>query len=104
MRAITGVDGPEGETVSVVGVRSWVSPGIAADSVFIPRPVVELPPASDNALTGAPDKGADPDDVVAFERAPAAETDVVEVVVVTDDFVGVTVLDVPEFSTVVSLV
>ena len=31
-RAITGVNGVEDETVDVVGVSSWVKPGIAADT------------------------------------------------------------------------
>ena len=42
-RAITGVNGAEDETVDVVGVSSWVNPGIAEDNFFIPRPSVEFP-------------------------------------------------------------
>lgn len=105
LRAITGVNGAEGVTVSVGGVSSWVNPGIAEDNFFIPRPFVEFPPPLDEPGTATADRGDDPGsaDEVGLDRAPATERDVVDVVIVADDFGRTTALDVPELSTVVSL-
>ena len=103
-RPITGVTGAEGETVDVVGVSSWVNPGIAADNFFIPRPSMEFPPALDEPGTATPDRDEGPDNVeeVGLDRAPASERDVVGVVVVIDDFAGAMVLDVAELRAVAS--
>ena len=108
LRTITGVNGAEGvegETVAVVGARSCVNPGIAADSVFIPRPLLEFPPLLDEPGTATLERADEPDNVeeVGLETAPTAEMDVVDVVVVMDDFTGATVVDVAEFRTVASL-
>jgi hypothetical protein len=104
-RAITGVTGAEDETVDVVGLSSWVNPGIAADNFFIPRPSVEFPPALDEPGTATPDRDDGPDNVeeVGLDRAPANEKDVVGVVVVIDDFAGAAVLDVAALRAVASL-
>ncbi len=102
-RAITGVTGAEDETVDVVGVNSWVNPGIAEDNFFIPRPSVEFPPALDEPGTASPDNGPDNVEEAGLDRAPANEKDVVGVVVVIDDFAGATVLDVAELRAVASL-
>jgi len=104
-RAITGVTDAEGETVAVVGVSNWVNPGIAADNFFIPRPSAEFPPALDEPGTATVDRDDGPDNVeeAGLDRAPASERDVVDVVVVIDDFAGATVLDVAELWAVVSL-
>jgi len=105
LRAITGVNGAEAETVAVVGVSSWVNSGIAEDSFFIPRPLLEFPPPLDEPGTAIADTGEEPDAVeeVGLERAPATERDVAGVVVVIDDFAGATLLDIAEFRTVASL-
>jgi hypothetical protein len=42
-RPITGVEDVVGATVDVVGVKSWVSPGIAVESFCRPRPLVDAP-------------------------------------------------------------
>ena len=104
-RAITWVTGAEGDTVDVVGVSSSVNPGIAADNFFIPRPLVEFPPAFDEPGTATFDRDDGPDsgEEAGLERAPASETDVVGVVVVIDDFAGATVLEVAELWVVASL-
>ena len=104
-RAITGVTGAEGDTVDVVGVSSWVNPGIAEDNFFIPRPSMEFPPALDEPGAATPDRDDVPDNVeeAGLDRAPASEKDVVGVVVVIDDFAGATVLDVAEPRAVASL-
>ena len=104
-RAITGVTGAEGETVDVVGVSSCVNSGIAADNFFIPRPFVEFPPALDEPGTATADRDDGPDNVeeVGLDRAPPSEKDVVDVVVVIDDFAGARVLDVAELRAVASL-
>ena len=104
-RAITGVNGAEDETVDVVGVSSWVNPGIAEDNFFIPRPLVEFPPALDEPGTATADRDDGPDSVgeAGLDSAPASERDVVGVVVVIVDFVGATVLDVAELRAVASL-
>ena len=105
-RAITGVTGAEGgATVDVVGVSSWVNPGIAADNCFIPRPLVEFPPALDEPGTATADRDDEPDNVeeTGLDRAPASERDVVGVVVVRDEFAGATVLDVAELRPVAPL-
>jgi hypothetical protein len=103
-RPMTGVNGAEDETVDVVGVSSWVNPGIAADNFFIPRPLVESPTA-DEPDTATPARDDVPDNVeeVGLDRAPASEKDVVDVVVVIDDFTGAMVLDVVGLSAVASL-
>ena len=103
-RPMTGVNGAEDETVDVVGVSSWVNPGIAADNFFIPRPSMEFPPALDEPGTATPDRDEGPDNVeeVGLDRAPASERDVVGVVVVIDDFAGAMVLDVAELRAVAS--
>jgi hypothetical protein len=105
LRAITGANGAEGETVAVGVVRSWVNPGIVADRFFIPRPLLEPPPPLEEPGAATPDRDEKPDDVgvIGLESAPATATDVVDVVVVIDDFVGATVLDAAEFRTVASL-
>ena len=104
-RAITGVTGAEVDTVDVVGVSSWVNPGIAADNFFIPRPLVEFPPALDEPGTATADRDDAPDNVeeAGLDRAPASERDVVGVVVAIDDFTGATVFDVAELRAVASL-
>ena len=106
LRAITGANGAEGETVAVGEVRSWVNPGIVADRLFIPRPLLEPPPPLEEPGAATPDREAVPDDVgeIGLERPPATARDVVDVVVVIDDFVGAIVLDVAELWTVDSLV
>jgi hypothetical protein len=103
-RAITGVNAEE-ETVDVVGVSSWVNPGIVEDNVFIPRPLMEVPPALDEPGTATPDRDDGPDNVeeAGLDRAPAREKDVVGVVVAIDDFAGATVLEVVELKAVASL-
>ena len=104
-RAMTGVNGAEDETVDVVGVSSWVNPGIVADNFFNPRPLVESTPALDEPDTATPDRGDGPDNVDedGLDRAPASEKDVVDVVVVIDDFTGAMVLDVVGLRAVASL-
>jgi hypothetical protein len=98
LRVITGANGAEGVTVAVVGVRSWVNLGIVADRFFIPRPLLEPPPPLDEPEAATPAREVVPDDVdeIGLERAAAA-SDVVDVVVVIDDFVGAMVLDVAKF-------
>jgi hypothetical protein len=102
-RVITGVEVVVGATVGVAGVKSWVSPGIAVDSFFIPRPLLELDPLLDEPGAATPDSVDRPDDVdvVGLERAPANDNDVV--VVVVEPPAGATVLDVVEFRAVESL-
>ena len=104
-RAITGVNGAEDETVDVVGVSSWVNPGIQADSFFIPRPFVEFPPALDEPGTATADRDDRPGNVeeVGLDRAPASEKDVVDVVVVIEDFAGALVLELVGLRVVASL-
>ena len=104
-RPMTGVAGAEGETVDVVGVSSWVNPGIAADNFFIPRPLAEFPPALDEPDTATPARDDVPANVeeVGLDRAPASEKDDVDVVVVMDDFTGAMVLDVVGLRAVASL-
>ena len=104
-RPMTGVNGAEDETVDVVGVSSWVNPGIAEDNFFIPRPLVEVPPELDEPGTATPARDDVPDNVeeVGLDIAPASEKDVVDVVVVIDDFAGATVLDVVGLRAVASL-
>ena len=103
-RPMTGVNGAEDETVDVVGVCSWGNPGIAADNFFIPRPLVESLTA-DEPDTATPARDDVPDNVeeVGLDRAPASEKDVVDVVVVIDDFTGAMVLDVVGLRAVASL-
>jgi hypothetical protein len=105
LRAITGVKGVEDETVAVVGLRSSVNPGIVADSFFIPRPLLEPPPPLEEPGAATPAREVVPDDVgeIELKRPPATARDVVDVVVVRDDFVGAMVLDVAAFWTVASL-
>ena len=104
-RAITGVEDVVGEmAVVVVGVSSWIRPGMAVDSCCIPRPLLgAFPPVVDERPAATPDSADRPDDVdvVGLERAPANESDVVEVVEV---FAGAVVLDVVVFRVVESLV
>ena len=104
-RPMTGVAGAEDETVDVVGVSSWVNPGIAEDNVFIPRPLVEVPPELDEPGTATPARDDGPDNVeeVGLDRAPASEKDDVDVAVVMDDFAGAAVLDVVELRAVASV-
>ena len=103
-RPMTGVNGAEDETVDVVGVSSWVNPGIAADNFFIPRPLVEsLTPDEPDTATPARDDVPDNVEEVGLDRAPASEKDVVDVVVVIDDFTGAMVLDVVGLRAVASL-
>lgn len=96
MRPIVGV---EAVVVVVVGVSSWVSPGIAVESVFIPRPLVELPPELLEPDAATPDSGTAPEDVpdVGLESAPANDNEVAGAVVVVDVLAGATVLEVVEF-------
>jgi hypothetical protein len=100
-RAMLGV---EGGTAAVGGDSSWARPGIAADNVFIPRPLAELPPllVEPGAATPATGDVLDKVDEVGLERAPASESDVVGVVTVLDAFAGTTVLDPVEFNDVAS--
>ena len=104
-RAIAGVNGVEDVTVDVVGVSSWVNPGIEADNFFIPRPLLEPLPPLEEPGTATPDREAEPEDVeeIGLERAPASEKDVVDVVVAIEDFAGAIVLEVVGLRAVASL-
>jgi hypothetical protein len=105
LRPMTGVeDVVVGATVVVGDVSIWFSPGMEAESFCMPRPPDELPPVPDEPGAATPDSADRPDavDVVGLERVPAAESDVV--VVVVELFAGATVLDVVEFRAVESLV
>ena len=79
---------------------------MAVDSVFRPRPLVELPPVLDELGAATPPSADALDNVeeLGLETAPASESDVVGVVVVVEDFVGATPLVVPEVNDVESLV
>jgi hypothetical protein len=109
-RAMTGIVGAGvgagAGAADVVGVSSWVRPGIAVDSVFIPRPLaLEFPPLLDEpgAATPAMGEGLDAVEEDELERAPASESDAAGVVEVVDDCAGATALDAVEFNDVASL-
>ena len=91
---MTGAVDVVGATVDVVGVSSWVSPGMAVDNFCRPRPLVELPPDVDEPAPAMPDKGDEVEDVVVvgLETAPASDNELA--VVVVEVLVGVLVLDV----------
>jgi hypothetical protein len=95
LRLMVGVDVVVDVTVDVVGVSSWVSPGMDEDNFCMPRPLVELPPEMDEPAAAMPDNGDEVEEVVVvvgLERAPASERELV--VVVVEVLVGVLVLDV----------
>jgi hypothetical protein len=94
LRLMVGVDVVVDVTVDVVGVSSWVSPGMDEDNFCMPRPLVELPPEMDEPAAAMPDNGDEVEDVVVvgLERAPASDSELV--VVVVEVLVGVLVLDV----------
>jgi len=105
---MTGVEGVEEVVVEEVDVGSsnWVRPGMAVDSLFIPRPPVEFPPLLDEPGVATAETGAELDerDVVGLEAAPANDSDVAGAVVVVDvGFVGATVVDAVELWVVESL-
>jgi hypothetical protein len=78
--------------VDVVGVSSWVNPGMAVDNFCTPRPfAVELPPELDKPGAAMADSAVMPDDVegAGLDTAPAKESDVVDVVVAVLDAVEV---------------
>jgi hypothetical protein len=83
LRLMVGVEDVVGATVDVVGVRSWVSPGIAVERFCMPRPLVNaLPPDVEELAAAMPDSVDEGDvDVVGLERAPANESELVVVVV-----------------------
>jgi len=108
LRPMTGVEGVEEVVVEEVDVGSsnWVRPGMAVDSLFIPRPPVEFPPLLDEPGVATAETGAELDerDVVGLETAPANDSDVAGAVVVVDvGFVGATVVDAVELWVVESL-
>ena len=72
-----------GVTVDVGGVSSWVSPGIAVESLCMPRPLDDAPPADTDEPGAAMPDTADVVDVVVvgLESAPASESELVVVVV-----------------------
>ena len=74
-----------------------MSPGIALDSVFIPRPVDELPPPELDEL-GAATADSEPEAVpdVGLESAPASDSDVVGAVVLVEVFAGATAVELVE--------
>ena len=69
---------------------------MAVDSVFIPRPVDELPPPEDEL--GAAIAESEPEDVpdVGLESAPASDSEVVGAVVVVDVFAGAMAVELVE--------
>jgi len=106
---MTGDEGVEvvvegaGASVVVVGVSTPVRPGMAVDSLFIPRPPSDFPPLLDDPGAATAESGEPEDkDVVGLETAPANERDV-DVVVVDADVVGATAVDAVEFWTVESV-
>jgi hypothetical protein len=70
---------------------------MAADSVFIPRPLAEPPPEVDELAAATAD--SEPEDVldVGLESAPASGRDVVAAVAVLDIFAGAVVPEAVEF-------
>ena len=81
LRLMVGVGDVVGVMVDVVGVRSWVSPGIAVERFCMPRPLVGAPPPDvDEPAAAMPDSADEGDtDVVGLERAPASENELVVV-------------------------
>ena len=111
LRPMTGVEGVE-EVIVVeevdVGSSNWVRPGMAVDSLFIPRPPLEFPefpPLLDEPGAATAETGAEPDerDVVGLETAPANDRDVAGAVVVVDVGFGVTAVDAIELWAVESV-
>ena len=93
LRLMVGVGDVVGVMVDVVGVRSWVSPGIAVERFCMPRPLVNAPPPDvDEPAAAMPDTAEEDVDLVGLERAPASDRELV--VVVIEVLVGVLVLDV----------
>lgn len=108
--AITGVEGVEevvegAGVVVVAAVSKSVRPGMAVDSLVIPRPPLEFLPLADDPGAATADTGADPDerDVVGLETAPAKDRDVAGAVVVVDVDFGATAVDAVEVRAVESL-
>jgi hypothetical protein len=83
LRLMVGAEDVVGATVDVVGVSSWVSPGMVVNNFCRPRPLLELPAAMDEPAAAMPDKGDEVAVVdVGLERAPASDKELVVVVVV----------------------
>ena len=108
LRPMTGVEG--GEEVIVVeevdvGSINWVRPGMAVESLFIPRPPLEFPPLLEEPGTATAETGPEPDetDVVGLETAPVNDRDVAGAVVVVDVGFGVTAVDAVELWAVESV-
>jgi hypothetical protein len=80
-RAITGGVGVDVVVVGVVGVSNWVKPGIDEDSLFIPRPLSEVPPWFDDVGAATADTEVE---AVGLGTAPANDRDVDGDVVVID--------------------
>jgi hypothetical protein len=103
---MTGVEGVEDVVegagaveVVDVGASNWVRPGMAVDSLFIPRPPLELPPLLDDpgAATAETGAGLEEPGVVGLATAPANERDVAGAVVVVDvGCAGATAVDAVE--------